>query len=196
MPCCAGWRARSDRISRSSSPTMARRRTPPTLLKSWQARLQQPLMHVWQEHRGFRAAEIRNRAILASSGAYCIFLDGDCIPRSDFVQEHRAARRDRLARRRQSRADVRAADRAGLDDGISSRSFGRSREALPRPLQRRHQSASRRCCRRSSGRCGSSGRNTGGARARAIWRSGAPTSIGWMASTAAMSAGVSRTPTC
>jgi glycosyltransferase involved in cell wall biosynthesis/GT2 family glycosyltransferase len=59
------------------------------LLKTWQTRLRQPLLHVWQEHRGFRAAEIRNRAILASSGAYCVFLDGDCIPRNDFVREHR-----------------------------------------------------------------------------------------------------------
>ena len=59
------------------------------MLKSWQSGLRQPLTHVWQEHRGFRASEIRNRAILASSGAYCIFLDGDCIPRSDFVLEHR-----------------------------------------------------------------------------------------------------------
>jgi glycosyltransferase involved in cell wall biosynthesis len=59
------------------------------LVKSWQGRLAQPLTHVWQEHRGFRAAEIRNRAILASRGAYCIFLDGDCIPRTDFVLEHR-----------------------------------------------------------------------------------------------------------
>jgi len=65
--------------------------TPDTaaVLNSWQGRLQQPLTHVWQEHRGFRAAEIRNRAIMASSGAYCIFLDGDCIPRRDFVLEHR-----------------------------------------------------------------------------------------------------------
>lgn len=59
------------------------------LLKGWRGRLRQPITHVWQEHRGFRAAEIRNRGILASSGAYCIFLDGDCIPRHDFVQEHR-----------------------------------------------------------------------------------------------------------
>jgi glycosyltransferase involved in cell wall biosynthesis/GT2 family glycosyltransferase len=59
------------------------------MLKSWQSSLPQPLTHIWQEHRGFRAAEIRNRAILASSGAYCIFLDGDCIPRHDFVLEHR-----------------------------------------------------------------------------------------------------------
>jgi glycosyltransferase involved in cell wall biosynthesis len=45
--------------------------------------------HVWHEDRGFRAGEIRNRAILASSGAYCIFLDGDCIVRPDFIAVHR-----------------------------------------------------------------------------------------------------------
>jgi glycosyltransferase involved in cell wall biosynthesis len=59
------------------------------LVKSWQGRLPHPLTHVWHEHRGFRASEIRNRAILASRGAYCVFLDGDCIPRVDFVLEHR-----------------------------------------------------------------------------------------------------------
>ena len=47
------------------------------------------LKHVWQEDRGFRAAEIRNRGILASCGSYCIFLDGDCIPRPDFIAVHR-----------------------------------------------------------------------------------------------------------
>jgi N-terminal domain of galactosyltransferase len=30
-----------------------------------------------------------NRAILAARGTYCIFLDGDCIARSDFVGTHR-----------------------------------------------------------------------------------------------------------
>ena len=59
-------------------------------MKTWRSRLPQQIKHIWQEHRGFRAAEIRNRAILASGGAYCIFLDGDCIPRTDFVLEHRA----------------------------------------------------------------------------------------------------------
>jgi glycosyltransferase involved in cell wall biosynthesis len=48
-----------------------------------------PIRHVWQEDRGFRLAEIRNRAILASSGTYCIILDGDCIPRPDFIAVHR-----------------------------------------------------------------------------------------------------------
>ena len=53
------------------------------------ARLDRPLKHVWHEDRGFRAAEIRNRGILASSGSYCVFLDGDCIPRPDFIAVHR-----------------------------------------------------------------------------------------------------------
>jgi len=47
------------------------------------------LEHVWQEDRGFRAGEARNRAVLASRGGHCIFLDGDCIPRPDFVAAHR-----------------------------------------------------------------------------------------------------------
>ena len=58
------------------------------LIKRWSTQFKR-LAHVWQEHRGFRAAEIRNRAILDSYGAICIFLDGDCIPRPNFVAVHR-----------------------------------------------------------------------------------------------------------
>jgi glycosyltransferase involved in cell wall biosynthesis len=59
------------------------------LIESWKTRLGRPLSHVWQERNGFRAAEIRNRAIVASRGVYCIFLDGDCLARRDFVAIHR-----------------------------------------------------------------------------------------------------------
>lgn len=59
------------------------------LVEAWKGRLQHRLIHVWHEDRGFRAAEIRNRAVLAASGDYCIFLDGDCIARPDFVAVHR-----------------------------------------------------------------------------------------------------------
>jgi glycosyltransferase involved in cell wall biosynthesis len=58
------------------------------LIAQWKTRLGR-LEHVRHEHRGFRAAEIRNRAILASHGNYVIFLDGDCIVRPDFVAMHR-----------------------------------------------------------------------------------------------------------
>jgi glycosyltransferase involved in cell wall biosynthesis len=64
---------------------------PPTrdLVKSWTAKAGVPLKHVWQEDRGYRLAEIRNRAIAASGGDYIIFLDGDCVARPDFVAAHR-----------------------------------------------------------------------------------------------------------
>jgi glycosyltransferase involved in cell wall biosynthesis len=59
------------------------------LVQGWKAKLGHPLAHIWHEDRGFRAAEIRNRAILAARGDYVIFLDGDCIARPDFVAAHR-----------------------------------------------------------------------------------------------------------
>lgn len=59
------------------------------LVEQWKPRLGVALAHVWQEHRGFRAAEMRNRAVLAAHGAYCVFLDGDCLARPDFIATHR-----------------------------------------------------------------------------------------------------------
>ena len=58
-------------------------------IEAWRAKLGRRLEHVWQEDRGFRLAEIRNRAIMAARGAYCIFLDGDCLVRPDFIAVHR-----------------------------------------------------------------------------------------------------------
>jgi glycosyltransferase involved in cell wall biosynthesis len=46
------------------------------------------LVHVWHEDRGFQKSQILNKAILAASGEYLIFSDGDCIPRHDFVEVH------------------------------------------------------------------------------------------------------------
>jgi glycosyltransferase involved in cell wall biosynthesis len=59
------------------------------LVETWGPRMQVRLKHVWHEDRGFRLAEIRNRAIRAGTGTYCIFLDGDCIARPGFVAAHR-----------------------------------------------------------------------------------------------------------
>jgi len=49
-----------------------------------------PLAHVWQEDEGFRAGAARNRAAERARGEYLVFLDGDCIPRPDFIARHRA----------------------------------------------------------------------------------------------------------
>ncbi len=59
------------------------------LIESWKTKIGRRLEHAWHEDRGFRAAEIRNRAVLNARGTYCIFLDGDCIVRPDFVAIHR-----------------------------------------------------------------------------------------------------------
>lgn len=47
-----------------------------------------PLLHVWHEHKDFRAAKIRNKAIKQSSSDYIILLDGDCVVNSNFVSDH------------------------------------------------------------------------------------------------------------
>ena len=44
--------------------------------------------HVWQEDKGFRKNKILNQAILKANNDYLIFIDGDCIPQSNFVIDH------------------------------------------------------------------------------------------------------------
>ncbi len=43
------------------------------------------LRHVWQEDLGFRVAAVRNRAAEVARSSYLAFLDGDCVPRTDYV---------------------------------------------------------------------------------------------------------------
>ncbi|MEX2033647.1 MAG: galactosyltransferase-related protein, partial [Xanthobacteraceae bacterium] len=57
--------------------------------------------------------EIRNRAIRASRGDYCIFLDGDCLVRCDYVAIHR-----RLAERGWFVTGNRALLAASLTDAV------------------------------------------------------------------------------
>jgi len=59
------------------------------VVAEWASRLPMPVKHIWHEDTGFRLAEIRNRAIRASAGKLCIFLDGDCLARPDFIATHR-----------------------------------------------------------------------------------------------------------
>jgi glycosyltransferase involved in cell wall biosynthesis len=63
------------------------------VVATWQVRFQRRVVHVWQPDDGFRLAEVRNRAILVAAGEYCIFLDGDCIARPNFIAMHRVLAR-------------------------------------------------------------------------------------------------------
>ncbi len=47
-----------------------------------------PVVHLWQEDKGFRKNRILNRAIENSKSSFLIFIDGDCIPHPKFIQEH------------------------------------------------------------------------------------------------------------
>ncbi|MBZ9779156.1 glycosyltransferase family 2 protein [Psychroflexus sp. CAK8W] len=58
------------------------------ILDSIKEKTQLSIIHVWHKDEGFQKTRILNKAILASKADYCIFTDGDCIPRKDFVETH------------------------------------------------------------------------------------------------------------
>lgn len=55
---------------------------------AWQSGFPVALRHVWHEDTGFRLAAIRNRATAQASGEYLVFIDGDCVPFPDFLEQH------------------------------------------------------------------------------------------------------------
>jgi len=58
------------------------------LINHLRSRLPYPIVHLWQEDKGFRAAMARNRAIAIAQARYIIFLDGDCLPLEQFISRH------------------------------------------------------------------------------------------------------------
>lgn len=80
------------------------------------------IVHVWHPDEGFRKCEILNRAILAASGDYLIFSDGDCIPRADFVAVHaRLAAPERFLSGGYLKLPAALSERIGYDDVRSGR---------------------------------------------------------------------------
>ena len=47
-----------------------------------------PVRHIWHPDRGFTAARARNLGALHAQADYLVFLDGDCVPNSKFVERH------------------------------------------------------------------------------------------------------------
>ncbi|MDX4012944.1 glycosyltransferase [Aliarcobacter skirrowii] len=46
------------------------------------------VIHTFQEDIGLRKTRSQNNAIIQSSGEYLIFIDGDCVPYSTFIESH------------------------------------------------------------------------------------------------------------
>jgi len=58
------------------------------LIKQYKTIFPIPLIHCWQPDEGFRAAAIRNKAILESHNDYLIFIDGDMVLHHHFIRDH------------------------------------------------------------------------------------------------------------
>jgi glycosyltransferase involved in cell wall biosynthesis len=52
------------------------------------ARSSFPVIHSWQEDKGFRLSVSRNKAIARTSGEYIILIDGDIIMEEHFIADH------------------------------------------------------------------------------------------------------------
>lgn len=57
-------------------------------VKEWQQKSKVPIIHSWQEDKGFRLAKSRNKAIVKSNYDYLITVDGDLFLHKDFVKGH------------------------------------------------------------------------------------------------------------
>lgn len=85
------------------------------------------LVHVWHEDRGFRKSEILNRAIVAATGDYLLFTDGDSIPRPDLVRVHRTlARPGRYLAGGQLKLPRSVSERISVDDVVTGRFSSRA----------------------------------------------------------------------
>ncbi len=58
------------------------------LINQYREKFPVPLIHVWHEDKGFRLAEIRNRAIKVAKGDFICQIDGDIIMHPKFIEDY------------------------------------------------------------------------------------------------------------
>lgn len=58
------------------------------LICEFQGRFDVPVKHIWQEDKGFRLSEIRNKAIAGCTSDYIIQIDGDILMERHFIEDH------------------------------------------------------------------------------------------------------------
>lgn len=62
------------------------------IVNHWRDRL--PVTHVWESDNGFRAARIRNLALMKAFGEYVVMIDGDCVMPPNFILNHLSLAKD------------------------------------------------------------------------------------------------------
>ncbi|MCF8055744.1 MAG: glycosyltransferase family 2 protein [Desulfocapsa sp.] len=63
------------------------------LIKSLQRESPIPIVHSWQQNKGFRLSRSRNKALSIAKGDYIILLDGDIVIEGNFIADHMEAAR-------------------------------------------------------------------------------------------------------
>lgn len=58
------------------------------VIEKFKSRAKFPVRHLWQEDQGMRKCRILNEALRQASGEIAVFLDGDCVPHSRFIEDH------------------------------------------------------------------------------------------------------------
>lgn len=61
------------------------------LIERYKAKFTTKLIHCWHEDLGFRAGQIRNKAIAMATQSYIISVDGDMVLHRDFIKMHKMA---------------------------------------------------------------------------------------------------------
>jgi len=85
------------------------------------------ITHVWHKDEGFQKCKILNKSLLAASGDYIVMSDGDCIPRNDFLSEHRThAEEKHFLSGGYFKLPMNASEAVTEDDVVSGRCFSTS----------------------------------------------------------------------
>lgn len=58
------------------------------LIESLQKTSPVPIVHSWQQNKGFRLSRSRNKAIAIAKGDYIILIDGDIVTEENFIADH------------------------------------------------------------------------------------------------------------
>ncbi|MFT5138437.1 MAG: glycosyltransferase involved in cell wall biosynthesis [Lysobacterales bacterium] len=59
-----------------------------SVIEEFSSKSAQIVKHIWHEDDGFRKTTILNKAMLATEADYLIFIDGDILVRTDFIDQH------------------------------------------------------------------------------------------------------------